>query len=75
MAPINQNKNQNYLSGRVKTKELNCEQEHWGVAVAREVIKAFPDTKIHTCAAGISPSGIVHFGNFRDVMTLSLIHI
>lgn len=29
----------------------------------------FPDEQSYTGAAGISPSGVVHFGNFRDVMT------
>ena len=43
--------------------------QHWSQVLADKVLKAFPDKKIYTCAAGISPSGIVHFGNFRDVMT------
>ena len=43
---------------------------HWAEALADEVIGAFPDEKEYVCAAGISPSGVVHFGNFRDVMTI-----
>lgn len=43
--------------------------KHWSEAIADEVLRVFPDEEIHTCAAGISPSGVVHFGNFRDVMT------
>ena len=27
------------------------------------------DEEVYTCAAGMSPSGIIHFGNFRDVIT------
>lgn len=42
---------------------------HWARIIAEEVIKEFPNQKIYTCAAGISPSGVVHFGNFRDVIT------
>lgn len=42
---------------------------HWSDSVADEVLGRFPDLELYTCAAGISPSGIVHFGNFRDVMT------
>lgn len=45
------------------------EGQHWSDSVADEVLSRFPDLKLYTCAAGISPSGIVHFGNFRDVMT------
>ncbi|MBU1014920.1 lysine--tRNA ligase [Patescibacteria group bacterium] len=37
--------------------------------VVDRVLEIFPNEEIYTCAAGISPSGPVHFGNFRDVMT------
>jgi lysyl-tRNA synthetase class 1 len=42
---------------------------YWADAIARRLIAEHPDEKVFTCAAGISPSGIVHFGNFRDVIT------
>jgi lysyl-tRNA synthetase, class I len=53
---------------------LNIEKEsesgeHWSETAARCVQKTFPDAPIYTTAAGISPSGVVHFGNFRDVIT------
>ncbi len=41
----------------------------WVGDVTEKILKAFPNNDVYTCAAGISPSGIVHFGNFRDVMT------
>ena len=41
----------------------------WIGKVADKVLAEFPDQELYTCAAGISPSGIVHFGNFRDVAT------
>jgi lysyl-tRNA synthetase class 1 len=41
----------------------------WVGKVADKVLAEFPDRDVYTCAAGISPSGIVHFGNFRDVAT------
>ncbi|MFA5040224.1 MAG: lysine--tRNA ligase [Bdellovibrionales bacterium] len=41
----------------------------WVGKVADKVLAEFPDQEVYTCAAGISPSGIVHFGNFRDVAT------
>lgn len=43
--------------------------QHWGDRLADQVIAQFPDQEVYTCAAGISPSGIVHFGNFRDLFT------
>ena len=41
----------------------------WVSQIADRVLAAFPNEPLYTCAAGISPSGIVHFGNFRDVIT------
>ncbi len=41
----------------------------WASQLADKVLAEFPDQPVYTCAAGISPSGIVHFGNFRDVIT------
>jgi len=49
--------------------ETESQNQHWSKVIAEKVLKNFPDKEIYTCAAGISPSGIVHFGNFRDVMT------
>lgn len=45
----------------------------WRLEVANEVIKANPNTDLYTTAAGISPSGVVHFGNFRDIVTSHLV--
>lgn len=42
---------------------------HWADRVAKRVIEQRPDNDIYVCAAGISPSGAVHIGNFRDVAT------
>lgn len=42
---------------------------HWSYKIANEVIARNPDKEEYVCAAGISPSGSVHIGNFRDVVT------
>jgi len=47
----------------------NKETKHWSELFTDEVLEVFPDEEIYTCAAGISPSGIIHFGNLRDVVT------
>lgn len=47
----------------------DAQPQHWGDRLADQVIAQFPDQEVYTCAAGISPSGIVHFGNFRDLFT------
>lgn len=45
----------------------------WASVAADKIITANPDASIYTTAAGISPSGVVHFGNFRDVATSHLV--
>lgn len=42
---------------------------HWSEAIAAEIIAKKPDKEEYVCAAGISPSGSVHIGNFRDIAT------
>ncbi|MEK7094908.1 MAG: lysine--tRNA ligase [Patescibacteria group bacterium] len=56
-------------SGRVDDNLFTKNPEHWADVIAKRVLESFPDLPLYTCAAGISPSGVVHFGNFRDVMT------
>jgi lysyl-tRNA synthetase class 1 len=47
--------------------------DEWASAVADAIIAAHPDDATYTTAAGISPSGVVHFGNFRDIVTSHLV--
>lgn len=42
---------------------------HWSEKIAREITERKPDKAEYVCAAGISPSGSVHIGNFRDIAT------
>ena len=42
---------------------------HWADRLADEVIANTPNKEEYVCAAGISPSGSVHIGNFRDIVT------
>lgn len=45
------------------------ERKHWAEVIAQQIIDKKPNKKEYVCAAGISPSGSVHIGNFRDVAT------
>jgi lysyl-tRNA synthetase class 1 len=45
----------------------------WADIAARRVVAAHPDTDPIVLAAGITPSGVVHVGNFREVMTVDLV--
>ena len=42
---------------------------HWSEEIALKIIENNPDKEEYVCAAGVSPSGSVHIGNFRDVAT------
>ncbi len=42
---------------------------HWSEEIAQRLIERNPDKEEYVCAAGISPSGSVHIGNFRDIAT------
>lgn len=42
---------------------------YWADEIATNLIEKNPQKEEFVCAAGISPSGTVHIGNFRDVAT------
>ena len=42
---------------------------HWSEEIAERLIQKNPDKEEYVCAAGVSPSGSVHIGNFRDIAT------
>ncbi len=42
---------------------------YWADQLADTIIRRRPDKEEYVCAAGISPSGSVHIGNFRDIAT------
>ena len=42
---------------------------HWSEEIAQKIIERHPEKDTYVCAAGVSPSGSVHIGNFRDFAT------
>ncbi len=48
-------------------------EKHWADEIAERLIASNPKKKKFVCAAGISPSGTIHIGNFRDVITVDLV--
>ncbi len=46
---------------------------HWADFAATRTIAAHPDAEVITVAAGITPSGVVHIGNFREIITVDLV--
>ena len=43
---------------------------HWAEFAADKIIRERGDKEEYTLASGITPSGVVHFGNFREVITV-----
>ena len=46
---------------------------HWADQQAARIIKEKGDRESYTCASGITPSGTVHIGNFREIITVDLV--
>ena len=46
---------------------------HWADQQAARIIKEKGDRDCYTCASGITPSGTVHIGNFREIITVDLV--
>lgn len=42
---------------------------HWSIEKAKEIINNNPNIDEFVCASGISPSGHIHIGNFRELIT------
>ncbi|WBW97830.1 lysine--tRNA ligase [Oceanirhabdus sp. W0125-5] len=42
---------------------------HWAQRIAEDLISKYPEKEVFVCASGISPSGSVHIGNFREIIT------
>ncbi|MBI1861624.1 MAG: lysine--tRNA ligase [Deltaproteobacteria bacterium] len=46
---------------------------HWADHAADRLIERSPNQPVYVCASGISPSGVVHIGNFREVITVDFV--
>jgi lysyl-tRNA synthetase, class I len=57
-----------------RSKDKNKEEfYHWAQVSAERIIREKGDKELYTLAAGITPSGTIHLGNFREVITADLI--
>jgi lysyl-tRNA synthetase class 1 len=46
---------------------------HWADETAAKIIREKGDKDRYTCASGITPSGTVHIGNFREIISVDLV--
>lgn len=46
---------------------------HWADIYADKIIREKGEKEVYTCASGITPSGTVHIGNFREIISVELV--
>ena len=56
----------------VMSEKIN-QNAHWADIMADKIIREKGDKELYTCASGITPSGTVHIGNFREIITVELV--
>ncbi len=54
-------------------KKENSPSVHWADIHARNIIRSKGDKAQYVCASGITPSGTVHIGNFREIISVELV--
>ncbi len=56
----------------MKDKAKN-QSNHWADINAAKIVREKGEKELYTCASGITPSGTVHIGNFREIISVDLV--
>jgi lysyl-tRNA synthetase class 1 len=59
--------------GKNNSGEQKARPAHWADETAAKVIWEKGEKDLYTCASGITPSGTVHIGNFREIISVDLV--
>jgi len=51
----------------------NQKAAHWADQYAEKIVREKGGKELFTCASGITPSGTVHIGNFREIISVDLV--
>ena len=62
-----------YATMKIMNTENKNSAAHWADVMAQKIIREKGDLDLYTCASGITPSGTVHLGNFREIITVDLV--
>ncbi|MDR2618298.1 MAG: lysine--tRNA ligase [Treponema sp.] len=54
-------------------EKKNDAAAHWADETAARIIREKGGKELYTCASGITPSGTVHIGNFREIISVDLV--
>jgi lysyl-tRNA synthetase class 1 len=52
---------------------MDRKNAHWADETAEKIIREKGEKALYTCASGITPSGTVHIGNFREIISVDLV--
>lgn len=52
---------------------MSTHAAHWADETADKIIREKGEKELYTCASGITPSGTVHIGNFREIISVDLV--
>jgi lysyl-tRNA synthetase class 1 len=52
---------------------MKDKSEHWADETAAKIVREKGEKASYTCASGITPSGTVHIGNFREIISVDLV--
>jgi len=61
------------LSIYLTTGIVPARMTHWADINAAKVVREKGEKPVYTCASGITPSGTVHVGNFREIISVDLV--
>ena len=53
---------------------MSTKPNHWADQVAQRLVSTKPTQEKYTLASGITPSGTVHIGNFRELITVDFVN-
>jgi lysyl-tRNA synthetase class 1 len=56
-----------------KNENSHSAPAHWADETAAKIIREKGEKEQYTCASGITPSGTVHIGNFREIISVDLV--
>ncbi|MCL2190436.1 MAG: lysine--tRNA ligase [Treponema sp.] len=60
-------------NNRKDSQKAPSRAAHWADEYAERIIREKGEKDLYTCASGITPSGTVHIGNFREIISVDLV--
>lgn len=57
----------------MENKKVQSNLTHWADITAAKIVREKGKKQTYVCASGITPSGTVHIGNFREIISVDLV--